>query len=51
MIGAALAGLLIVPLWIAAPTTALLVTGGFLMQFCVQGAWGAAYSAIRLKLA
>jgi SHS family lactate transporter-like MFS transporter len=40
MIGAALAALLTVPLWIAAPTSALLVAGGFLMQFCVQGAWG-----------
>ncbi len=40
MIGAALAALLIIPLWIAAPTSALLVAGGFLMQFCVQGAWG-----------
>jgi MFS transporter, SHS family, lactate transporter len=40
MIGAVLAALLIIPLWIAAPGTALLVAGGFLMQFCVQGAWG-----------
>jgi SHS family lactate transporter-like MFS transporter len=40
MIGAALAALLIIPLWIAAPTSALLVLGGFMMQFCVQGAWG-----------
>jgi SHS family lactate transporter-like MFS transporter len=40
MIGAALAGLAIVPLWIDAPTDALVVLGGFLMQFCVQGAWG-----------
>jgi len=40
MIGAALCGLAIVPLWIAAPTSALIVLGGFLMQFCVQGAWG-----------
>jgi SHS family lactate transporter-like MFS transporter len=40
MIGAALAALAIVPLWIAAPTDALIVVGGFLMQFCVQGAWG-----------
>jgi len=40
MIGGALAALLIVPLWIAAPTSALLIAGGFLMQFCVQGAWG-----------
>src|SRR5437016_14388593 len=27
-------------LWIFAPGTALLVSGGFLMQFMVQGAWG-----------
>ena len=40
MIGGALAALLVVPLWIAAPTSALLIAGGFLMQFCVQGAWG-----------
>src|SRR5439155_23168316 len=37
MITAALAGLIVVPLWIAAPTTALVVVGAFLMQFCVQG--------------
>jgi MFS transporter, SHS family, lactate transporter len=40
MIGAAFGALLVVPLWIAAPTSALLVLGGFLMQFFVQGAWG-----------
>jgi SHS family lactate transporter-like MFS transporter len=40
MIGAALAALALIPLWIAAPTSALLVAGGFLMQFCIQGAWG-----------
>ncbi len=40
MIGAALGALLTVPLWIAAPTSALIVCGGFLMQFFVQGAWG-----------
>lgn len=40
MIGGVLAALLLVPLWIAAPTSALVVAGGFLMQFCVQGAWG-----------
>lgn len=40
MIGAALGALLVVPLWIAAPTSALIVLGGFLMQFFVQGAWG-----------
>ena len=40
MIGGVLAALLLVPLWIAAPSSALIVAGGFLMQFCVQGAWG-----------
>ena len=32
--------LIVVPLWIAAPNTALIVVGVFLMQFFVQGAWG-----------
>ena len=40
MIGAAFGALLVVPLWIAAPSAALVVLGGFLMQFFVQGAWG-----------
>jgi MFS transporter, SHS family, lactate transporter len=40
MIGGVMAALCLVPLWIAAPTSALVVVGGFLMQFCVQGAWG-----------
>jgi len=40
MITAALLGLAAIPLWILSPTTALLVAGGFLMQFMVQGAWG-----------
>jgi SHS family lactate transporter-like MFS transporter len=40
MIGALLGALLMIPLWIAAPGAAALVAGGFLMQFCVQGAWG-----------
>ena len=40
MVMAALCALLMVPLWIAAPTTALIVVGVFLMQFFVQGAWG-----------
>jgi len=40
MIGAALLGLVAVPLWINAPTSALIVAGAVLMQFCVQGAWG-----------
>jgi SHS family lactate transporter-like MFS transporter len=29
-----------IPLWAYAPTLPLLVTGGFVMQFMVQGAWG-----------
>src|SRR6476660_3800390 len=33
-------GILLIPLWIFAPTTALLILGGFLIQFMVQGAWG-----------
>jgi MFS transporter, SHS family, lactate transporter len=33
-------GMLLIPLWIFAPSTALLVVGGFLIQFMVQGAWG-----------
>ncbi len=35
-----LAGILLTPLWAYAPRVGLLVTGAFLMQFCVQGAWG-----------
>lgn len=37
---AAIFGMLLIPLWIFAPSTALLVAGGFLIQFMVQGAWG-----------
>jgi SHS family lactate transporter-like MFS transporter len=33
-------GVLIIPLWAYAPNQALLITGAFLMQFMVQGAWG-----------
>jgi MFS transporter, SHS family, lactate transporter len=36
----AIAGMLLIPLWIFAPNTALLMAGGFLIQFMVQGAWG-----------
>jgi SHS family lactate transporter-like MFS transporter len=36
----AICGMLLIPAWIFAPGTALLITGGFLMQFMVQGAWG-----------
>ena len=36
----AVCGLFLVPAWVFAPGTALLIAGGFLMQFMVQGAWG-----------
>ena len=36
----AICGMLLIPLWIFAPTTPLLIAGGFLIQFMVQGAWG-----------
>ena len=33
-------GALLIPVWAYAPNQALLITGAFLMQFMVQGAWG-----------
>jgi len=36
----AICGMLLIPLWVFSPSTILLVIGGFLMQFMVQGAWG-----------
>lgn len=39
LIAAAL-GIVTIPLWIGAPTLALLALGSFLLQFMVQGAWG-----------
>jgi Sugar phosphate permease len=33
-------GIAIIPLWVFSPGYALLVIGGFAMQFMVQGAWG-----------
>ena len=36
----AVCGMLLIPLWIFAPNTGLLIVGGFLIQFMVQGAWG-----------
>ena len=33
-------GILVAPLYVYAPTTALLCLGGFALQFMVQGAWG-----------
>jgi SHS family lactate transporter-like MFS transporter len=40
MITSLLLGVLMIPLWAYAPTAAGLVTGAFLLQFMVQGAWG-----------
>jgi SHS family lactate transporter-like MFS transporter len=37
---AATSGMLLIPAWIFAPGTLLLMAGAFLMQFMVQGAWG-----------
>lgn len=37
---AAVCGLVLIPLWVFSPTLSLLIVGGFLMQFMVQGAWG-----------
>jgi SHS family lactate transporter-like MFS transporter len=33
-------GIVLIPLWVFSPGFALLVIGGFAMQFMVQGAWG-----------
>ncbi len=33
-------GILLIPSWVFSPATSILVLGGFLMQFMVQGAWG-----------
>jgi SHS family lactate transporter-like MFS transporter len=40
MIVALACAIVIIPLWAFAPSLGLLVTGAFLMQFMVQGAWG-----------
>ena len=40
MIIALLGGIAMVPLWVYAPSTGLLVLGAFLVQFMVQGSWG-----------
>jgi SHS family lactate transporter-like MFS transporter len=37
---AAVFGIILIPLWVFPPGFALLVIGGFAMQFMVQGAWG-----------
>ncbi|HEX3683885.1 MAG TPA: MFS transporter [Bryobacteraceae bacterium] len=40
MILSLLVAILTIPLWAYAPRVGLLITGAFLMQFFVQGAWG-----------
>lgn len=40
IIAAFILGALLIPVWAFAPNQALLITGAFLMQFMVQGAWG-----------
>jgi SHS family lactate transporter-like MFS transporter len=40
MVTATILAVVLIPLWVFASTTALIVLGAFLMQFMVQGAWG-----------
>ncbi|QMV20070.1 MFS transporter [Granulicella sp. 5B5] len=40
MVTAALCSIPMIPLWAWSHAAAMLALGGFLMQFCVQGAWG-----------
>jgi len=40
MVTALLLGCLLIPIWVFAPKLPLILAGGFLMQFMVQGAWG-----------
>src|SRR5260370_17614483 len=40
MVSALLLGVVMIPLWVFAPNLPLILVGGFLMQFMVQGAWG-----------
>jgi SHS family lactate transporter-like MFS transporter len=40
IISALLLALVAIPLWAFSPTAGLLMVGGFIMQFMVQGAWG-----------
>jgi MFS transporter, SHS family, lactate transporter len=40
MLTAVTLAVLLIPLWILAPSFAVIVFGAFLMQFMVQGAWG-----------
>ena len=40
MVAAVLLAMIVIPLWVFAPNLPLILLGGFLMQFMVQGAWG-----------
>jgi len=40
MVTALLLGCLLIPMWVFAPNLPLILAGGFLMQFMVQGTWG-----------
>ncbi len=40
MIAALSCAIVVIPLWSLSPVLPLLLVGGFLMQFMVQGAWG-----------
>jgi len=40
MIIALFCAILVIPLWALSPALSLLLAGGFIMQFMVQGAWG-----------
>ncbi len=40
MIAALVLAMLVIPLWSLSPLLGLLLLGGFIMQFMVQGAWG-----------
>ncbi len=40
MIAALLCAIVVIPLWALSPSLVVLLMGGFLMQFMVQGAWG-----------
>src|SRR5436853_1260852 len=40
IISTAVFGIILIPLWVFPPGFALLIIGGFAMQFMVQGAWG-----------
>ena len=40
MVAAVLGAVVLIPVWIAAPSLVLIVAGAFAIQFMVQGAWG-----------